>query len=82
MDNAPAPAWWRNPTIIAAIIAAVAAIIVAVIGLTPKSSPPDTKPQQTTTINQTTSGSGSPAVGQAGGDVTITNEQSSTPKKK
>ena len=38
--------------------------------------------QQPTIINQTTSGPGSPAVGQAGGNVTITNEQPSTPKNK
>lgn len=80
MDNAPAPRGWRNPTIIAAIIAAVATITVAIIGLVPKSPSPDSKPQPPT-INQTTSGPGSPAVGQAGGNVTITNEQQSTPKK-
>ena len=80
MDNAPAPRGWRNPTIIAAIIAAIAAITVAIIGLVPKSPSPDSKPQPQTII-QRTSGPESPAVGQAGGNVTSTNEQQSTPKK-
>jgi hypothetical protein len=40
-----------------------------------------TPPPPSTKIEQKTSGPGSPAVGQAGGNVTITNEQPSTPKK-
>jgi hypothetical protein len=81
MDTTPAPRGWRNPTIMAAIIAAVAALIVALIGLLPKPQSPETKRPPATTIQQTTSGSGSPAVGQVGGNVTITNEQASTPKQ-
>lgn len=81
MENAPAPKGWRNPTVIAAIIAAVAAIIAAIIGLLPKAPSPGSKPQPATAIHQTTSGPGSPTVGQAGGDVTIHNEQPSTPKQ-
>lgn len=80
MDDTPAPKGWRNPTVIAAIVAAIAAIIVAIIGLAPKFMSSGTPPPSTK-IEQKTSGPGSPAVGQAGGNVTITNEQPSTPKK-
>jgi hypothetical protein len=65
----------------AAIIAAVAALLVALIGLLPKPPSPATKAQPPTTIEQKTSGPMSPTVGQAGGNVTITNEQPSTPKQ-
>ena len=81
MDSTPAPKGWLNPTIIAAIIAAIAAIIVAMVGLIPKLKSEAPKTAEPARIEQHTSGSGSPTVGQAGGNVTITNEQPSTPKK-
>jgi hypothetical protein len=59
--------WWRNPVIIAAFIGAIAVISAAIIQHTaskPKLSEP-------TRIEQQTHGSSSPAVGQAGGNVTI-----------
>ena len=80
MDDISAPRGWRNPTVIAAIVTAIAAIIVAIIGLAPKFMSSGT-PAQSTIIEQKTSGPRSPAVGQTGGDVTITNEQPSIPKK-
>jgi hypothetical protein len=80
MGNAPAPTEWRNPVIIAAIVGAVAVIIAALIGLTPKSKVQDARPQQTTIINQKTSGSGSSAVGHVGRDFTNIINQQGTPK--
>jgi hypothetical protein len=67
MKNAPTPTSWRNPTMIAAIIGAVAVILAAIIGLVPK-----TKPQETTRIEQQTSGAESPAIADVKGNVTIT----------
>jgi hypothetical protein len=58
---------WRNPVIIAAIIGAIAAISVAFI----QRSAPKPKSSEPTKIEQHTHGSGSPAVGQTGGNVTI-----------
>jgi hypothetical protein len=64
---------WRTPTVLAAIIAAVAAISVAIIGLTT----PKLKPPEPTKIEQHTSGPGSPAIGKAGRNVTIIQQQGS-----
>ena len=58
---------WRNPIILGAIIAGIAAISVAVIQRTA----PKPKLSEPTKIEQQTHGSGSPAVGQTGGNVTI-----------
>jgi hypothetical protein len=59
--------WWRNPVIIGAIIAGIAAISVAII----QRAAPKPKLSEPTKIEQQTHGSGSPAVGQTGGNVTI-----------
>jgi hypothetical protein len=59
--------WWRNPVILGAIIAGIAAISVAVIQRTA----PKPKLSEPTKIEQQTHGSGSPAIGQTGGNVTI-----------
>jgi hypothetical protein len=64
--------WWRTPAVMAAIIGAVAIIIVAVIQLAGSKS----KPSEPTRIEQQTHGSGSPAVGQTGGNVTIQHQGS------
>ena len=50
--------WWTKPPI---IIAAIGGIVVILLALVPR-----------TTIIQHTSGAGSPAIGSAGGNVTIT----------
>ena len=50
--------WWTKPPI---IIAAIGGIVVIFLALLPR-----------TTITQHTSGAGSPAIGSAGGNVTIT----------
>ena len=59
--------WWRNPVIIGAIIAGIAAISVAFIQRTD----PKPKLSEPMKIGQETHGSGSPAVGHTGGNVTI-----------
>jgi hypothetical protein len=59
--------WWRYPTVIAAFIAAGAAIIVGFIQF----AGPKSKLSEPTKIEQQTHGSGSPAIGQTGGNVTI-----------
>ena len=59
--------WWRTPAIIVAIIAAIATISAALIQRTA----PKPKLSEPTKIEQQTHGSGSPAVGQTGGNVTI-----------
>jgi hypothetical protein len=63
--------WWRHPGVIAAFIAAGAAIVVAIIGGFVQFTGPKSKPSEPTRIEQQTYGSGSPAVGQTGGNVTI-----------
>jgi hypothetical protein len=63
--------WWRNPVIIAALVGALAVIIGAFI------QRPDSKPKfsEPTTVEQHTYGSGSPGIGQSGGNVTIIQQQ-------
>jgi hypothetical protein len=74
--------WWRNPAVIVAIITGIFSISVAVIqlaGSKSKQSEPtkierqihEPKLSEPTKIEQHTHGSGSPAVGQTGGNVTI-----------
>ena len=55
--------WWTKPPIIIAALGVLAVIITALLS--------------GTTINQQTSGPGSPAIGSAGGNVTITQQQDS-----
>ena len=69
--SGPEKHWWRPPAVIAAIIAAIAAISVAFIQLSGSRS----KSSEPTTIQQQTSGPGSPAVGHTGGNVTIQQQQ-------
>jgi len=52
--------WWRQPPVIIAALGVLAVIITALL---PR-----------TTITQHTAGSGSPAIGSAGRDVTITQQ--------
>ena len=64
--------WWKNPAIVAPVIVAlivggIFAISVAFIQRTA----PKPKAAEPTRIEQQTHGSGSPAVGQTGGNVTI-----------
>jgi hypothetical protein len=63
--------WWKTPAILAAIIAAVATISVAIIQRTA----PKSKVADSPTIEQQTHGPGSPAIGKAGRDVTIIQQQ-------
>src|SRR5690242_18491480 len=59
-ENGPMARWWTKPPIIVAVLGVLAVIITALL--------------PHTTITQHTSGAGSPAVGSAGRDVTITQQ--------
>jgi hypothetical protein len=63
--------WWRNPVIIGPIIFAVIGGIFAISVAFIQRTDPKPKFSEPTKIEQHTQGSGSPAIGQTGGNVTI-----------
>lgn len=63
--------WWRNPAIVVPIIVALIGGIVAIsVAFIQRTAPKPTL-SEPTKIEQQTHGSGSPAIGQTGGNVTI-----------
>jgi hypothetical protein len=63
--------WWRNPAIVGPIIGAIIGGIFAISVAFIQRTDPKPKLSEPTKIEQHTHGSGSPAVGQTGGNVTI-----------
>jgi hypothetical protein len=63
--------WWRTPTVIVPIIVAIIGAIALVSGAFIQRTDPKPKLSEPTKIEQQTHGSGSPAVRQTGGNVTI-----------
>jgi len=63
--------WLRNPTIMVPIIAAIITGIAAISAAFIQSPAPKPKLAEPMKIDQTSYGSGSPAIGQVGGNVTI-----------
>jgi hypothetical protein len=63
--------WWRNPAVIGSIIVAIIGGIFAMSVAFIQRTDPKPKLSEPTKIEQHTHGSGSPAVGQTGGNVTI-----------
>jgi hypothetical protein len=63
--------WWRNPAVIGSIIVAIISAIAVVSGAFIQRPAPKPKALEPMKIDQRTYGSGSPAIGQTGGNVTI-----------
>jgi hypothetical protein len=63
--------WWLNPTFIGPIIVAVIGGVALISAAFTQRPAPRPKSPDPTKIEQQTHGSGSPAIGQTGGNVTI-----------
>ena len=63
--------WWRTPAVLGSIIVAIIGGIFAMSVAFIQRPDPKPKLSEPTKIEQQTHGSGSPAIGQTGGNVTI-----------
>ena len=68
--------WWRNPAVYGPIIVAIIGAAALVSAAFIQRTAPTPKLSEPTKIEQQTHGSGSPAVGQTGGNVTIQHQES------